>query len=236
MNLKPTLLAAALMFACSQSFAAEMTDAERAAARKELDAARGELRELTKRIADLSIQLGDQGPRAFAFEFAGEPRRAPIGVVLAPDEQGAKIAAVTPGGPAAKAGLKAGDVILTIDQKSIGKSRAAVDTVRETIGALEAGTEVTVRYQRDGKPAEAKMIAERREPGDWVGMLDLPDLAPLAPLAKIAGLPEHIERNVEVILDGQGDHAMHKREGGPMREHLRIITNGADAGTAAYSA
>jgi hypothetical protein len=211
MNLKPTLLAAALMFAGSHAFAVDMSEAERAAARKDLDAARSELRELTKRIADLSMQLGDHGPRAFAFEFAGEPRRALIGVVLAPDEQGAKIAAVTPGGPAAKAGLKAGDVILTIDQKPIGKNRAAVDTVRETIGALDAGTEVTVRYQRDGKPAEAKMIAERREPGDWVGMLDL---------------PERIERRVETIVDDHGRHGAHKRGGGPMREHLRIIAGG----------
>mgnify|MGYP001765784121 CR=1 FL=1 len=226
MTLKPTLLAAALMLACSPLFAAELSESERAAARQELDAARGELRELTKRIADLSMKLGDHGPRAFAFEFAGEPRRALIGVVLSPDEQGAKIAAVTPGGPAAKAGLKAGDVILDINGSAVGKQRAAVDRVRDSIGALEAGTEVKVRYQRDGKTAEAKLVAERREPGDWVGMLDLPDLAPLA---KLEGLPERIERNVEVILDGKrgaAPHALHLRERGPMREHLRIIAGG----------
>ena len=226
MNLKPTLLAAALMLACSPTFAAEMSEAERAAARKELDAARGELRELTKRIADLSMQLGDHGPRAFAFEFAGEPRRALIGVVLAPDELGAKITAVTPGGPAAKAGLTSGDVILAINQKAIGKQRAAVDGVRETVGALEAGTEVSVRYQRDGKVAEAKMVAERRDPGDWVGMLDLPDMAPHARIKD--GAPR-IERDVQIIVDGKnghGRHALHALERGPMGEHLRIITGG----------
>ena len=101
MKIKPTLLAAALMIACAGAFGAEPNEAERANARKELDAARGELRELTRRIAELSMQLGDHGPRAFAFEFAGEPRRALIGVVLEPDENGARIAAVTPGSPAA---------------------------------------------------------------------------------------------------------------------------------------
>ena len=226
MNLKPTLLAAALMLACSPIFAADLSESERAAARKELDAARGELRELTKRIADLSMQLGDHGPRAFAFEFAGEPRRALIGVVLAPDEGGAKITAVTPSGPAAKAGLKAGDVIVSIDQKAIGKNRAAVDAVRETIGALEAGSDVTVRYLRDGQTAEAKMVAERREPGDWVGMLDLPDLAPHA---GPDGRTPRIERDVQVIIDGKGRHGRHAgmpAAHGRVGEHLRIIAAG----------
>lgn len=226
MTPKPTLIAAALMLALGNAFAAEPSAADQAAARKELDAARGELRELTRRIADLSMQLGDHGPRAFAFEFAGEPRRALIGVVLAADDKGAKIAAVTPGGPAAKAGLKAGDLIVAVNGKAMGQSKAAVDGVRDTIGALEAGTEVTVRYLRDGKSADAKMVAERRDAGDWVGMLDLPNLAPMA---KIEGLPERIERDVQVIINGEGGpglQALHKLERGPMGEHLRIIAGG----------
>ncbi|MBK6729150.1 MAG: PDZ domain-containing protein, partial [Xanthomonadales bacterium] len=228
MKLKPTLLAAALMLACTPAFCAEPNETERANARKELDAARGELRELTRRIAELSMQLGDHGPRAFAFEFAGEPRRALIGVVLEPDENGARIAAVTPGSPAAKAGLKPGDLIVAINGKATGKSRAAVDAVRDNIGALEAGTEVTVRYQREGKTVDAKMVAERREPGDWLGMLDLPPGH--APHAPMHGGPGRVQRDIQIIMkDGEKIvRQMQHGEPGPMPEHLRFIAGGLD--------
>ena len=83
MNLKPTLLAAALMFACSQSFAAEMTDAERAAARKELDAARGELRELTKRIAEFEQRIAALSAKIQSPDFY---RQASAVVLAANDE------------------------------------------------------------------------------------------------------------------------------------------------------
>ena len=224
MKLKPTLLALALCACFGSAYAGDTPKPDAEAARQQLDKARAELHDLTRRIAELSAQLGDHGPRAFAFEFAGEPRRALIGVVLAPDEHGAKIAAVTPGGPAAKAGLKAGDLIVAVNGKTMGKSSAAVDAVRDTIGALEAGAEVALRYQRDGKTLDAKLVAERREPGDWVGMLDLP---PMAPHAKIEGLPR-IERDVRVIVDGamDGMPKMRQFKMGPMGEHLRFLGDG----------
>lgn len=225
MTLKPTLVAAALMLALGNAFATDLSDTEQATARKELDAARGELRELTKRIADLSMRIGDHGPRAFAFEFAGAPHRALIGVVLAADDKGARIVAVTPGGPAAKAGLQTDDLIVAVNGKSMGQNKAAVEAVRDSIGRLDAGTEVIVSYRRGGRTTKAKMVAEQRDAGDWVGMLDLPNLAPIAKIDEL----ERVERDVQIILndeDGPGRHAMRTLERGPMGERLRIIASG----------
>ena len=47
-----------------------------------------------------------------------------IGLVLAPDKNGLRVDAVTPGGPADKAGVRDGDVLTAID----GKKLAGKDT------------------------------------------------------------------------------------------------------------
>ena len=75
-------------------------------------------------MAELSIELGDAGPRAYAFRYLGEPDRAIVGVVLAPDGKGVRIGAVTPGSPAARAGLRNGDVITAIDGKPVAARKA----------------------------------------------------------------------------------------------------------------
>ena len=56
-------------------------------------------------------------------------------------------------GPAAKAGLRAGDVIVKLN----GKAVADGDDVRRTLGEAPSGTDVTVTVQRDGRPLEVKV-------------------------------------------------------------------------------
>ena len=61
---------------------------------------------------------------------------------------GAKIAnvanAILPGGPAAKAGLRVGDIILEIDGKTVGNSDELIVIVR----SHNVGDRVRVKYQR----------------------------------------------------------------------------------------
>ncbi|OIR06261.1 putative periplasmic serine endoprotease DegP-like precursor [mine drainage metagenome] len=63
------------------------------------------------------------------------------------DAKGALVASVSPGGPAAKAGLKAGDVITAFDGKAVEEMRRLPRIVAET----EIGSEAEVEYWRDGK-------------------------------------------------------------------------------------
>jgi serine protease Do len=104
------------------------------------------------------------GDNAFRFDFEGRgPRKLgiryqPISGQLAKyfrvaDDEGVLVVSVDEDGPAAKAGMKAGDVILKIDGKAVRDE----DDVRRSVRALESGKEATVSVQRDGKPLELKI-------------------------------------------------------------------------------
>ena len=64
--------------------------------------------------------------------------------ITAAQSGGAQITAVTPNSPAAGAGLKAGDVIVAIDDQPVATNADAADT----IGSLSPGTKVRIKYQR----------------------------------------------------------------------------------------
>src|SRR6187402_419804 len=70
--------------------------------------------------------------------------------------EGALVSDVTPGGAAAKAGLKRGDVILSY------QGRAVIDTnaFRNEIAATKPGSTVTLQVLREGKSSEVKATLE----------------------------------------------------------------------------
>jgi serine protease Do/serine protease DegQ len=65
-------------------------------------------------------------------------------------KRGAMIAEVIYGSPADLAGLKSGDVIVSVNQRQV---RSATD-VRNKIGGLRRGTRVSLRVLRDGQPRD----------------------------------------------------------------------------------
>lgn len=104
-----------------------------------------------------------------------ESRRPRIGVVVRTSDfgdepVGAVIDAVTPGGPADEAGLRAGDVITHVDGRSlvggdsgdVSKAVAGLELV-EWSRELEDGQVVTVEYLRDGSPASVSLEAREME-------------------------------------------------------------------------
>jgi hypothetical protein len=179
--------------------------AEAEAARAELRAAREELRALTRRIAELSVRAGaSEAPRAMAFRYLSNPDRAMIGVVLGESSGksgGVALAAVTPGGPADKAGLRAGDRVVAINGKPVAGGDGAVRAAQALIGELKAGDAVRLAIERDGKRQELTATAERRESWDWPSFAE-----------GFAPLPPDFERNVQVIVERGMADAENARE------------------------
>src|SRR5437867_10020582 len=112
-----------------------------------------------------------RAPRAYAYSMSDHHGR--IGVVpnSKPDSQtdkiGAKLAAVTPGGPAAKAGLKVGDVITKFNGTSLTGAKAEDEEesgpgakLVELARRLEPGDTVQIEYRRGSDSKKATLVAE----------------------------------------------------------------------------
>jgi predicted metalloprotease with PDZ domain len=129
-------------------------------------------------------------PRAWAFTWGGHQVR--LGVLVntetdaATDTLGARLEAVTPGGPAGNAGLKAGDVITRFNGVPLARVGGAGDgnpgqRLIDLVRALEPGDSVQVEYRRGGEVRKASLVAEATAlggpvPTDGQGMarVDLP--------------------------------------------------------------
>ena len=73
---------------------------------------------------------------------------------------GVLVTAVDADGPAAKAGIRAGDVVVKLGSDAVADS----DDLRQAVSRAEGGSEVTVTVQRDGRPVELKVTLAKPEP------------------------------------------------------------------------
>ncbi len=92
--------------------------------------------------------------------FSMDSNRAMLGVTTEKSEKGAEIESVNENSAAAKAGLKKGDIIKTVDDTKI----ETPDDLSKAIRSKKPGDKVTVTYIRDKK--EHKTTAEL---GKWEG-------------------------------------------------------------------
>jgi len=110
-----------------------------------------------------------QDRQVMVFTSGDRPR---IGVVLEGqanpehDKFGAYIQEVTPDGPAAKAGIKSGDIITSFNRVSLAGLKVEDDQsgpakmLRELAGKLEPGDTVKVEYRRGKETKKTTLVAE----------------------------------------------------------------------------
>lgn len=124
--------------------------------------------------------------------------RQRIGVTVAMDTEGAngaRLESVREGGPAAKAGLEAGDVITRFGDTRLSGESAGRRLV-ELAQRLEPGDTVKVEYTRDGRRREATIVAADIG-GDFT--FAMPSMERLGPAL------EQLRQRVEVFGHGWGD-------------------------------
>jgi S1-C subfamily serine protease len=126
------------------------------------------LEDAAREVAELSGEAaGVDGMRGFEH-FLGNPRRAMLGVNLGdaePSGGGVRVDGVSPGGPAAEAGVKSGDVIVAIQAKPVATGRELVRAME----SIEPGEKVALRVRRDGKPVDVTVVARPLDRATFVG-------------------------------------------------------------------
>lgn len=163
-------VAALALGSAAGAYAAESdknTEASRAATEQKLEAAQKRLDEAAREVAELSMSLSDHViPHVRAFR-AGGPPHAVLGVNVGRGEgkdidDGVTIASVSPGGGADKAGLKANDVIVELNGKSLRREGDQSPRAKLLAGMREVkpGDKVSVRYRRADKVNTATVVAE----------------------------------------------------------------------------
>jgi len=224
-----------LALACAQAGAVDppAATADPDATRKELGELRQQMSDLSRRMAELSRELGDTGPRAYALRYLNEPDRAIIGVVLSGGEDGSVlITGVTPDGPAARAGLRSGDVITAIDGQKIStrNADASLAQARSLLDGLKAGQEVRLGWRRDGKAQpELKLAAERREAAQWSRLFVDRSEGPDGTRLRIedAGLPPDLD---EKVRRATAHARLAATDAGRQAEHARVVAIDGAAG------
>lgn len=157
--MKRTLATCLLLALCGTAAAAPAPPPQTdAAIQQQMATLQTRMNELASRMAALSAKLGHDA-NANALRYLADERRGMLGVAVEPGPHGWIVNAVTPGGPAARAGVRTGDIVTSIDGHPANRDHAA-------LFHLDAGKPTQVELARDGKTLRVEITPERMQPRD----------------------------------------------------------------------
>lgn len=157
---------------------------ERAEAERALADAQRRLEEAAREVAELSLEMSGPVIEQVRKIRIDGPGRAMLGINIddaGPGEKGVKVVSVSPGGPAAEAGVKSGDVVTAMDGKALASGRDLIAGMR----SVEPGQSVKLDLRRDGKSVKVAVVAKPREemmfisggPGRHIEIEGMPPMA-----------------------------------------------------------
>lgn len=128
--------------------------------------ARRQMQVAAQHMAQLALQMN--GPMISRLSHLFNPDHAVLGVTVqnvtgGEEAGGVEVLAVTPGGPAEQAGIRAGDVITAINDKSLAtNTREPVsDRVMNIMSNVNPGDTLSVSYLRNGRVHKVMLKAGR---------------------------------------------------------------------------
>ena len=107
---------------------------------------------------DMVFRMLGGGPRKLGIEYM-EIGEQLAGHFKLGGKTGVLVSSVDAEGPAGKAGMKAGDIVLKLGSEAIEDG----DDLRDAVAEAEGGQEVTVTVQRDGRPLDLKVTLAKPE-------------------------------------------------------------------------
>lgn len=156
------------------------------------------LQEAAREIAELTSRLVGESGVAIQRELAGSARRVMLGINIGSvggrdaREDGVQVLGVTPGSPADEAGMRSGDVLVSVGDQPLDWSEdtAPVDKLLAVLREAAPGTLLTFGYRRDERLAEVSVEAK---PWSWSRFVLPPD----APIPPELILPFRLEFNTQ---------------------------------------
>ena len=150
------------------------------------------MNDLARQMAALSTKLGDEA-NASALHYLADSKRGMFGMAAVGTGNGLRVDAVTPGGPAERAGIKAGDTITRIDGKPVGAHGESA------LWHAQAGKPIALAVDRGGKLHELRVTPERLQASDWQAIARQAQLAADQATAQVRS-PE-FQRNIQRSID-----------------------------------
>ncbi|MGD9020586.1 MAG: PDZ domain-containing protein [Lysobacterales bacterium] len=164
-----------------QAQARDALEAEMNEMYRELARARDKLNETSREIAHLNREVARERARTktggnFVITTVQKPV---IGVILGnTTDEGIQIIGVSPDGPAERAGIEKGDVLVSMAGKNLAtddekQSEANLEAAKQS---LEEGEAIVVTYRRNDKLVDVNVTPEVREPLAWHTVTRFPSI------------------------------------------------------------
>lgn len=178
--------------------AASGQQATRAAEQEEMQQMRARLNQAHRQLRASAREVARISRELARAELAENPARAPaaarrpvLGIILGQaSAEGVRVLGVSPDGPAERAGVTAGDVIVAIGGHPLTGTTGGQglhQRLRDALRDIKADEAVPLSLKREDKTMEVSVVPEVRAPLAW-SVMRLPS-APAAPAAPDAPMP-----------------------------------------------